>query len=90
MEIFSLGQAPNLAPSPFPLPPIDITVSRASASAIEAIEAAGGKIQCRYHNMLGMRALLRPESLCVLFPPFVAIIIGLDILLRRPSDGEKI
>lgn len=44
------------------LPPLNIVVSQASASAIRAIEAAGGKIECRYHNALGLRALLKPES----------------------------
>lgn len=33
---------------------IDITVSRASKVAIEAIEKAGGKVTTRYFNKLGM------------------------------------
>lgn len=42
--------------------PIDIEVSQASKSAIEAIESAGGKIVCAYYNRLGLRALLKPEK----------------------------
>lgn len=49
------------APTPR-LPPLSIEVSRASKSAIKAIEGAGGKVVCRYYNRLGLRALLRPES----------------------------
>ena len=48
---------------PFPVPPMSLIVSKASGSVIKAIEAAGGKIECRYHNRLGLRAILNPESL---------------------------
>ncbi|KAG5927927.1 hypothetical protein E4U53_002774 [Claviceps sorghi] len=42
--------------------PIDVMVSRASAGAIAAIEAAGGKITTRYYTKLAIQRLLRGES----------------------------
>ncbi|KAF9923166.1 YmL10 [Mortierella alpina] len=42
--------------------PIHIEVSRASKSAIKAIEACGGKITSVYYNELGLRALTKPEK----------------------------
>jgi large subunit ribosomal protein L15 len=48
--------------------PINILVSRASATAIEAIEAAGGKISTRYYTKHSIRRLLRGESDSSFFP----------------------
>jgi hypothetical protein len=42
--------------------PIDVLVSRASASAIAAIEAAGGKVVTRYYTRQAIRRLLTGES----------------------------
>lgn len=42
--------------------PVTIEVQRASRSAIAAVEAAGGSIECKYYNKLGLRALLTPEK----------------------------
>ncbi|KAG0057154.1 YmL10 [Gryganskiella cystojenkinii] len=42
--------------------PINIEVSRASKSAIKAIEACGGKITSVYYNELGLRALTKPHK----------------------------
>lgn len=42
--------------------PIDVMVSRASASAIAAIEGAGGKVLTRYYTKLAMKRLLTGES----------------------------
>jgi large subunit ribosomal protein L15 len=42
---------------------IDIMVSRASGSAIAAIEAAGGKITTRYYTAASMKRLIRGEAL---------------------------
>ncbi|KAF4119807.1 large subunit ribosomal protein L15 [Geosmithia morbida] len=42
--------------------PIDIVASRASAGAIEGIEAAGGKVVTRYYTKLSIRRLLSGES----------------------------
>ncbi|KAM4062663.1 ribosomal protein [Hirsutella rhossiliensis] len=42
--------------------PIDVMVSRASAGAIAAIEAAGGKIVTRYYTKLAITRLLSGES----------------------------
>ncbi|CAN8096565.1 unnamed protein product [Discula destructiva] len=42
--------------------PLEITVSRASASAIRAIEAAGGKIVTRYYTKQAIKNLLRGQS----------------------------
>ncbi|KAF8532842.1 ribosomal protein L18e/L15P [Trichophaea hybrida] len=41
--------------------PIDITVSRASASAIEAIEKAGGKVTTRFFNKIGIKSITHPH-----------------------------
>ena len=49
-----------------PLPPLQILVSKASQSAIKAVESAGGRIVCRYYNALGVRAVTRPEALSVI------------------------
>ncbi|KAK3374583.1 hypothetical protein B0H63DRAFT_496067 [Podospora didyma] len=43
--------------------PIDIIVSRASASAIAAIEAVGGKVTTRYYTKESIRRLVYGESL---------------------------
>lgn len=42
--------------------PINILVSRASAAAIEAVEAAGGKVTTRFYTKHSIRRLLRGES----------------------------
>lgn len=42
--------------------PLNIVVSRASKSAIKAIEAAGGAITCKYYTPLTLRALIKPEK----------------------------
>lgn len=42
--------------------PINILVSRASTSAIEAVEAAGGKVTTRFYTKPAIRRLLRGES----------------------------
>jgi large subunit ribosomal protein L15 len=42
--------------------PLDIIVSRASASAIEAVEAAGGKIVTRYFTRESLKRLAKGES----------------------------
>ncbi|TKW50359.1 50S ribosomal protein L15 [Colletotrichum tanaceti] len=42
--------------------PIDIMVSRASASAIDAVEANGGKILTRFYTKQSIRRILRGES----------------------------
>lgn len=42
--------------------PLEIVVSRASASAIEAVERAGGKIVTRYYTKDSIRRLLKGQS----------------------------
>ena len=42
--------------------PINILVSRASTSAIEAVEAAGGKVTTRFYTKPAIRRILRGES----------------------------
>ncbi len=42
--------------------PINILVSRASTTAIEAIEAAGGNVTTRYYTKESIRRLLKGES----------------------------
>lgn len=48
--------------------PIDLIVSRASASAIEAVEKAGGKILTRYFTRQSIRRLLKGESIMTRSP----------------------
>lgn len=43
--------------------PINIMVSKASASAIQAIESQGGKIVTRYYTALSIKRLLSGESI---------------------------
>lgn len=43
--------------------PIDIVVSRASASAIEGVEKAGGKIVTRYYTKDSIRRLVQGKSI---------------------------
>lgn len=42
---------------------VDLDVTKASAEAIQAIEANGGSIVCTYRNKLSLRQLLKPESM---------------------------
>src|SRR5687768_962878 len=42
--------------------PIDVLVSRCSAGAISAIEAAGGKVVTRYYTKQSIQRLLTGES----------------------------
>jgi large subunit ribosomal protein L15 len=48
--------------------PINILVSRASAAAIEAVEAAGGKVTTRYYTKQSIRRLLKGESVSSFTP----------------------
>lgn len=41
--------------------PINIIVSRASYSAIEAVERVGGAIETRYYTATTLRALIKPH-----------------------------
>lgn len=42
--------------------PIDIEISQASSSTINAIKRTGGDIKLVYYNRVGLRALLKPEK----------------------------
>lgn len=42
--------------------PVNLEVTKASQSAIKAVEAAGGKVTATYFNKLALRALLMPEK----------------------------
>mmetsp|Transcript_9866 Transcript_9866/g.11261 ORF Transcript_9866/g.11261 Transcript_9866/m.11261 type:complete len:225 (-) Transcript_9866:92-766(-) len=46
--------------------PVNIEVTRASKSAIKAVEEIGGNVVCTYFNPVGLRAHLRPEKFNVL------------------------
>jgi large subunit ribosomal protein L15 len=48
--------------------PINILVSRASTAAIEAVEAAGGKVTTRYYTKPAIRRLLKGESVSSFTP----------------------
>ena len=45
-----------------PLPPLQLELSDASASAKRAVEAAGGSIKLLWHNRLALRHLLKPHK----------------------------
>ena len=47
---------------------VDIEVTRASKTAIEAVERNGGTVKCIYHDRLQLRALLKPEKYPILKP----------------------
>jgi large subunit ribosomal protein L15 len=46
--------------------PLNILVSRASTSAIEAVEGVGGQVMTVHYNKLALRALLRPHKFDVI------------------------
>jgi len=46
--------------------PIKLNVSRASSSAIDAVEQVGGQVTTVHYNRLALRALLKPEKFNVL------------------------
>jgi large subunit ribosomal protein L15 len=48
--------------------PINILVSRASATAIEAVEALGGKVTTRYYTKPAIRRILKGESVSSFTP----------------------
>ena len=62
---------------------IHIEVSRASASAIKAVEDAGGTVTCAHYNRLALRALLHPEK-------FPARFDGTLALPRRARPPPKL
>jgi len=57
---------------------INIEVTKATKQAIAAVENLGGKITTRYYNILGLRALLRPEKFAKI-PKFAAPVRKKDI-----------
>jgi large subunit ribosomal protein L15 len=63
--------------------PINILVSRASAAAIEAVEAAGGKITTRYYTKHSIRRLLRGESESSFLP------LGMDSAPEATAESES-
>lgn len=64
------------------LEPIHLEVSRASAGAIEAIEALGGTVTCAHFNRLALRALVSTASgvfvvcvcACTIFQVFPGVV----------------
>lgn len=60
--------------------PVNILVSRASATAIAAVEAAGGSIVTRYYTASSIRRILRGQS-----DPLVAT----PGVFPNPSDGSS-
>ena len=62
--------------------PINILVSRASAAAIEAVEAAGGKVTTRYYTKDSVRRVLKGVSEQSFFP------LGMTPESTSPILGE--
>ncbi len=55
--------------------PVHIVVTKASKSAIAAVEALGGSVVCQYDTQLTLRAALKPEKF--------------EVLPKRPSPPPK-
>jgi large subunit ribosomal protein L15 len=69
--------------------PINILVSRASATAIEAIEAAGGTVTTRYYTKQSIRRLLRGESESTFTPlTMTPSVEGTSPILDALSDSQ--
>ncbi|KAG4439844.1 hypothetical protein IFR05_004693 [Cadophora sp. M221] len=60
--------------------PINILVSRASTAAIEAVEAAGGKVTTRYYTKPSIKRILQGESVSSFQP------LGMT---APPTEGES-
>lgn len=67
--------------------PIRLEVARASQGAIKAIEAAGGKITCKYYNKLGLRALLLVSWLPARAPRWFLAWLGLAFASHRAEGA---
>lgn len=71
--------------------PIHITVSRASAAAIEAIEKAGGSVQTRYYTKASLKRVLRGEThpfLSRLSPPTGTSLAEEEAMKTQTGVGE--
>ena len=79
-----LGEGAHLVRSP-----IHLEVSRASARAIAAIEAAGGTVTCAHYNRLALRALLRPEKFAARFDGAATIVRNTTLkrVITQMSDA---
>ena len=64
--------------------PLNIVVSRASASAIAAVEKAGGKVTTRYYTRWAIRQIVQGKM-----DPMVSLRTEPDSLLRAPPNGEE-
>ncbi|KAL1875742.1 hypothetical protein VTK73DRAFT_9863 [Phialemonium thermophilum] len=69
--------------------PIDIIVSRASASAIEAVEAAGGRVVTRYFTRDSIRRLIRGESV-ITDQPLPVGAEHVESVLERARSGPHL
>lgn len=67
--------------------PINILVSRASATAIEAVEAAGGKIVTRYYTKPSIRRILKGESESSWEPLVTSL--GTSPILDAVTSGQQ-
>jgi large subunit ribosomal protein L15 len=74
--------------------PVHLEVSRASASAIAAVENRGGTITCVHFNRLALRALLKPQKFSILpiraRPPPKLMTVYLDYAQRGYLSPEVI
>jgi large subunit ribosomal protein L15 len=61
--------------------PINLLVSRASATAIEAIEAAGGKVTTRFYTKQSIKRLLKGQSVSSFLP--------LSLAARNPEGDVQ-
>jgi len=66
--------------------PVNIEVSQASSSAIQAIEQNGGKVRLVYYDTVGLRSLLRPEKYRKQMPYLKPPRSYKNRKLRRPQE----
>lgn len=69
--------------------PIHLIVSRASSTAINIIETAGGSIVCKYYTPTTLQALVKPHKYLDRLPPRDAVPINKRELLYYASKAKR-
>lgn len=69
--------------------PIHLIVSRASSTAINLVEAAGGSIVCKYYTATTLQALTKPHKYFDRLPPRDAVPINKRELLYYASKARR-
>ncbi|MCO5555675.1 hypothetical protein L7F22_009220 [Adiantum nelumboides] len=69
--------------------PIHLIVSRASSTAINIIETAGGSVVCKYYTPTTLQALIKPHKYFDRLPPRDAVPINKRELLYYASKARR-